>query len=317
MRGEATAVADPELYVVTGAFGYTGRYITRSLVEGGIRVKTLTGHPGRENPFGEAVSVAPFCFDDPEELIKSVQGASTFINTYWVRFAYGQVTYDRAVANTRTMIKAAAKAGVRRWVQVSTANPSPDSKLPYFKGKALLEQEVASCRMSYAIVRPTVIFGRGDILINNIAWALRRFPLFPIPGSGAYKIQPVYVEDLAEITVRAALDTEDLVIDAVGPETFTFDELVRLIRKRIGSKARIIHLDPGLAMRFYGLAGRVVQDVVLTRDEIDGLMAGLLVSAQPPRGRTHFSGWLAENAATVGTVYASELVRHYRQPPSP
>jgi len=307
-------VGSAELYVVTGALGYTGRYITRLLLDRGKRVKTLTGHPDRENPFGEAVHVAPFNFANPGELTRSLRGASTLINTYWVRFSYGQVTYDQAVANTRILIKAAAEAGVRRFVHVSITNASDRLPLPYFRGKGLLENDVVNSGMSYAIIRPTVIFGFEDILINNIAWALRRFPVFPVPGAGDYKVQPIFVEDMAWLTVRAAGENTNLIMDAVGPETYTFSELVRLIRDKIGSKARIIHLNPHLALTLCGLVGRTVKDVVLTRDEVDGLMAGLLVSAVAPTGKTCLSDWLDRNAATVGAGYASELSRHYTKP---
>lgn len=302
----------PELYVVTGALGYTGKYITRLLLSKGKRVKTLTGHPNRHNPFGDSVHVVPFNFDNPGELTKSLQGATTLINTYWVRFAYGQVTYDRAVANTRILIKAAVDAGVRRFVHVSITNASESSPLPYFKGKGLLEKAVINSGMSYAIIRPAVIFGNEDILINNIAWLLRRFPVFAVPGPGDYKLQPVFVEDMADLVVSAAEEEKNIIMDAVGPETFTFNELVQLIRDKVGSKAGIIHLRPGLALILSRLVGSVVKDVVLTRDEVDGLMAGLLISAGPPTGKTRLSDWLGQNAATVGAGYASELNRHYR-----
>lgn len=304
----------PELYAVTGALGYTGRYITRLLLAGGKRVKSITGHPNRPNPFGHRVSAAPFNFDKPDELTKSLQGATTFINTYWVRFPYGQVTYDTAVANTRILIKAATDAGVRRFVHVSITNASESSPFPYFKGKGLLEKAVINSGMSYAIIRPTVIFGKEDILINNIAWLLRRFPVFAVPGSGDYKLQPVFVEDMAHLTVGAAEKEENVIMDAVGPEVFTFDELVQLIRAKVGSKAGIIHLQPGLALFLARLVGSFVQDVVLTRAEVDGLMAGLLISVDPPTGKTPLRDWLDQHAATVGTAYASELRRHYRKP---
>jgi NADH dehydrogenase len=192
-----------ELHVVTGAFGYTGKYITRRLLAKGVRVKTLTGHPDRENSFGDQVTVAPFNFDDPVALAESLRGATTLYNTYWVRFEHGDATFAKAVENTKTLIAAAGEAGVSRIVHVSITNPSPDSALPYFKGKALLEEAIIQSGLSYAIIRPTVIFGLEDILVNNIAWILRRFPVFAVPGGGGYRLQPIYVEDMADIAVSA------------------------------------------------------------------------------------------------------------------
>jgi NADH dehydrogenase len=213
-----------ELNVVTGAFGYTGGYITRRLLSMGKRVRTLTGHPDRHNPFGEQVSVAPFDFENPAALIESLRGATTLYNTYWVRFSHGQATFDRAVENTKTLIRAAEEAGVRRLVHISVTNASEESPLPYFRGKGLVEKAFIDSGSSYAIIRPTLVFGAEDILINNIAWLLRRFPVFAVPGSGDYRVQPVSAEDVAEIAVSAAHHDENTVVDAVGPDTYTFDD---------------------------------------------------------------------------------------------
>ena len=305
-------MGNSELHVVTGAFGYTGRYITRRLLSMGKRVKTLTGHPGRQNPFGNQVSVAPFNFDNPTELMESLRGATTLYNTYWVRFPRRQVSFRKAVENTETLIHAAEEAGVRRIVHLSITNASEESTLPYFRGKGLVESAIMRSSLSYAIIRPTVIFGPEDILINNIAWFLRRFPVFAVPGTGNYRLQPVFVEDVAEIAVSAAIEDKNVVIDAVGPETYRFDELVRLIAEKVHSRAKIIHLRPGLALFLSRLVGYAVNDVILTRDEVAGLMANLLVSDGPPTGETRLGDWLDENAGSVGTKYASELNRHYR-----
>ena len=278
----------------------------------GKTVKTLTGHPNRPNPFGERVSVAPLNFGNSEELVRSLQGAEVLYNTYWIRFPRGQVTFDKAVENTKTLIKAAEDAGVRRIVHVSITNASADSPLPYFKGKGIVEQAIRSSRLSYAIVRPTVIFGMEDILINNIAWFLKRVPVFAIFGSGAYRIQPIFVEDVAEIAVRAAHQSDNVTLDATGPETITFEGLVRLIANKIGSRARLIHVRPGLALFLSRLMGYAVRDVVLTRDEMEGLMANLLIAEGPPMGQTQLSDWLEQNADDIGVSYTSEMSRHYR-----
>ena len=303
---------DYDLHAVTGAFGYTGCYITRRLLAEGQRVITLTGHPGRPNPFGEQVKAYPFNFGNPDALAASLEGVDVLYNTYWVRFSHGDTTFEKAVRNTKTLIDAAKAAGVRRFVHVSITNPSPDSTLPYFRGKAVLEQYLHSSGLSYAILRPTVVFGKEDILLNNIAYLLRRFPFFVIPGSGNYQLQPISVEDLAELAVRAGSGDENVIVDAVGPETFTFAELVRIIHAQVGSHARVVSLPPGLALSLSRLVGMVVNDVVLTRDEVNGLMDNLLVTNSPPAGKTRFSEWARENVQFLGTKYASELERHYR-----
>ena len=301
-----------DLDIVTGAFGYTGRYITSRLLSTGRMVKTLTGHPERPNPFGDRISAAPFSFDAPARLVKTLQGATTLYNTYWVRFPHGNVTFEQAIENTRTLVTAAKEAGVRRIVHISITNASAGSPLPYFRGKGVVERVIIDSGVSYAIIRPTVVFGPADILINNISWALRRFPLFAVFGDGAYRIQPVFVDDLAELAIGAGQRHEDQLMDAVGPETFSFEEFVRCIGEAVGSRARIVHMKPGLALLLTRLAGYLVRDVVLTRDEVEGLMAGLLVSDGQPTCQTRLSDWLKSNRGILGARYASELGRHYR-----
>ena len=301
-----------ELNVVTGAFSFTGKYITRRLLTKGKRVLTLTGHPRRDNPFGDRVSVAPFNFDNPEALAASLRGATVLYNSYWVRFPRGRTTYELAVTNTKTLIQAAKQAGVRRVVHVSIANPSKDSPFPYYRGKAMVEEAVVDSGISYAILRPTVIFGREGILINNIAWLLRRLPVFAIPGSGNYRLQPVYVEDVADTAVRAADSDANVIVDAAGPEVYSFNDLVSLLKVAVGSRARVVHLPPSLAFALARLVGFALADVVLTRDELDGLMANILVSGEPATGSTRLSDWVVQHADQLGIQYASELAMHYR-----
>ena len=301
-----------DLDVVTGAFGYTGRYITERLLSSGRHVRTLTGHPNRPNPFGDRVSVARYEFEDRGRLAEHLAGASTLYNTYWVRFPRGAVTFDRAVRNTETLIGAAVDAGVRRLVHVSITNPSDDSPFAYFRGKAAIEATIRRSGLSYAIVRPTVIFGKEDILINNIAYLLRRLPVFGIPGSGTYRLRPVSVEDVADICVEAGRRLDDEVIDAVGPETFTFEELVRLIGEAVGAKVRVVHVPTAAVLAAARVVGSIVNDVVVTKDELNGLMADLVVTDGPATGARGLNEWLVLNAGVVGKRYASEVSRHYR-----
>ena len=301
-----------ELDIVTGATGYSGKYITRRLLAAGRRVRTLTNHPERHNPFGDQIEVLPYNFEDPEALRKSLEGAATVYNTYWVRFPHGRQTFAHAIANTKALFRAGEQSGVRKFVHVSIANPSEDSPLAYYRGKAELEAALAGSRLSWAIIRPTVIFGLEDILINNIAWLVRHFPLFAVPGSGEYQLQPVFVEDLAEIAMEAASKAGNVAIDAVGPETYSFNDLVRLIARKLGRIARLVHVPPGLGYYLTRLLGLAVHDVILTREEIAGLMSNLLISRQPPPGKTRLSEWLDQNANRVGSRYASELARHFR-----
>ena len=296
---------------VTGAFSYSGKYITSRLLARGEEVITLTNHPNRPDPFAGKVKAFPLNFQNAEELISNLRGVDVLINTYWIRFDKENNTQPKAVDNTKILVSAAAKAGVKRIVHISITNPSADSHLPYFWGKAANEKAVRDSGMSYAILRPTVLFGKEDVLINNIAWLLRRLPVFGLPGDGSYKLSPIYVDDLAELAVEAVYKNENYVWDAVGPDEFTFKEMVQLIGKTINASKLLIPLPPVLALWAAQLISIFVKDVMLTPEEVDGLMANLLISKEPPRCKTSLLNWLEENKATVGKQYASELARHF------
>lgn len=299
----------PELHAVTGAYGYSGRYIATRLLAAGCRVRTLTNSLQRANPFGGVVEAEPFHFDDPEALTASLRGVAVLYNTYWVRFNSAHFSHAEAVRNTLTLFAAARRAGVRRVVHISITNPSLDSPLEYFAGKARLEQALLASGLSHAILRPAVLFGGEDILINNIAWALRHLPVFGVFGDGQYGLQPIYVDDLAALAVTQGRETANTVIDAIGPETFTYRELVRTIGQIIGCPRPIISVPPQLAYLLVTLMGVLVHDVVVTRDEIDGLMQGLLCTTSPPAGATRLTDWATAHADTLGKHYANEMAR--------
>jgi uncharacterized protein YbjT (DUF2867 family) len=295
--------------VVTGAFSFTGRYIAARLLGLGREVRTLTRKPQQESPFGELVEAVPLDFTDQAALVRSLEGAETLYNTYWIRFPRGEVTFERAVANSRALLRAAGEVGVRRVVQLSVTNALPDSRFPYFRGKAAVEADLQTSRLSHAIVRPTLVFGRGEVLTNNIAWLLRRLPLFVVPGSGRYTVQPVAAEDVADICIEAGRATGNVVLDAAGPDVLTFQDLVGLIRRAVGSRALILHGSPRLALALSRPIGRASGGTLVTRDELEGLMAGLLVSTEPPRGARRFEDWLTGSAEQLGRGLASDLRR--------
>ena len=303
-----------ETVVITGAFSYTGKYTTRLLLERGYNVRTLTNHPptqGRTDPFDGRVEVFPYNFDRTEELRRSLAGATTLINTYWVRFPRGETTFETAVRNSRALVAAAKYAGVRRAVHVSIANPSLDCPLGYYHGKAQVESAVIDSGLAYSILRPTVIFGMEDILINNIAWFVRHFPVFATPGDGRYELRPIYVEDMARLLANAVAQQGNDVLDAVGPESYSFDGLVRMIAERLGRRIRLVHVPTGVAYVSTLVTGWLLGDVVLAWEEYKGLMSNLLQSRLPAAGETRLSAWLEDNRDRVGRNYASEVARHF------
>lgn len=298
--------------VVTGAYSYTGRFIARRLMALERPIKSLTNHPKRAGADDIAAEVAPLQFTDRPALVESLRGADVLYNTYWVRFNHGRTRFGDAVANTRVLLGAARDAGVRKVVQISVSNPAEDSPLDYYAGKARTERAVRESGLAWAIVRPTLIFGHGDILINNIAWLLRRLPVFGIPGRGDYRLQPVAGEDVAEIATWAAAQVDNVTVDAAGPDIIYYSEMVESIAIAVGKHPRFLYVSPKNAVRAARLIGRVMSDVTLNEPELQGLMQELLVSKDRPRGTRRLDNWLLSSTETLGVNYASELDRHWR-----
>lgn len=304
-----------ELDAVTGAFSFTGGFIARRLLADGRRVRTLTNHPRRTGTTGTEemdVEVAPLQFMDRDALIESLRGIEVLYNTYWIRFPHSGTGFGDAIANTRRLMGAAAAAGVRKVVHISVSNPGFDDPLDYYAGKARAETVVRQSGMQWAVVRPTLIFGPGDILINNIAWLLRHVPVFFIPGHGTYRLQPVAGEDVADIAIWAAGQAESVTVDAAGPDIITYADLVDSIAIAIQHKRRIFFTSPTFTLLATRILGRYVKDVILTPQELTGLMDEHLVSTEPPRGPRRIEDWLLRAADTLGMSYASELDRHFR-----
>jgi uncharacterized protein YbjT (DUF2867 family) len=301
----------PDFDVVTGAFSYSGAAIAREVQASGRRVRTLTGHPGRA-PAGTPIEVRPLDFADPASLTESLRGARTLYNTYWVRFARGEADHPAAVTRSRALFLAAAEAGVRRIVHVSITNPDADSPYPYFRGKAAVEQALRDLGVSHAVLRPAVLFGGSGVLINNIAWLLRHLPVFAIGGTGAYRLRPIHIDDLARLAVRAGESEATEVIDAVGPERPTFDELVHTIRNLTGSRSLVIHVPGPLIPAAAKALGLALRDTLLTDDEYRGMADGLADTEGPATGETGLTQWMADHKDSLGRTYANELTRHFR-----
>lgn len=298
--------------VVTGAFSFSGRYVAEQLLELGREVRTLTRRPGSESPFGSRVEVFPLDFADRGGLVSALSGTDTLYNTYWIRFPSREVGWNNVVANTSALLEAASDAGVRRVVQWSVANASPDSPFAYFRAKAVAEELLRSSGLSHAIVRPTLVFGNGEVLLNNVAWLLRRLPVFLLPGGDGYRLQPVAAEDIAQAAVDVGLADEPATLELGGPETLTFGEVVRRVRAAIGSRATVLRSPPALALGFARALERLAGETLVTREELAGLRASLLVARGDPSGGRSLDDWLEAAASRLGRRLASDRNRPWR-----
>lgn len=302
-----------KVYLVTGAFGYLGKHIAEKLIEredgSAAEVRTVTGSVNRENPFGERVADFGYDFERPDNMGGAFEGVDTFFNTYWIRFEHGGASFEKALKGTEALAGQAKKAGVRRIVHVSVMNCSEDSELAYFRGKAEAEKIVRGAGISYAILRPSLLFGGADILINNIAWTLRRMPVFPIFGDGRYRLSPMHVADLAEQAVEFGRGDACAAVDMPGPETVEYRQMVEWIAGALGRRRFLVGVPPILGYIGTRVMGLALRDVFVTREEIAALRGGLLCSDAEGRGEILLSEWIEQNIGRLGRRYSSELAR--------
>lgn len=304
---------DSEINIVTGAFGFSGKYIARRLLGAGKKIRTLTNSKNCPIELVDKIEIYPLNFDNTNKLVESFKGCSVLYNTYWIRFNYKNFNHSIAVENTLKLFNAAKKAGVKRIIHTSITNPSEKSSLSYFSGKAKLENALIESGVSYSILRPAVLFGKEDVLINNIAWMLRIFPVFGVFSDGAYKLQPIYVDDFALIAVEQGEKSENNTINTIGVETFTYKELVTNIGEIIGKKRPILSIPDNIGYLLGQIIGKFVNDVVITREEIQGLKSNLLYVDTEPVGKTKLTEWAKENSSTIGIQYVNELKRRKKQ----
>ena len=298
-----------ETHIVTGAFEYSGGFIARRLLAAGRAVRTLTSVAPR-GELADRVLAFPMAFDDPVRLTEAMRGAQVLYNTFWVRFNKpGLMTQEQAVANTLLLFDCAKQAGVQRVVHVSITNPSDDSPYDYFRHKARMEKALVKSGLSHAILRPAVLFGGRDILVNNIAWVVRHMPFVGLFGRGTYRLQPIYVDDLAKLACEQGALRDNRVIDAIGPETFTYRGLFEQLGEILGIRRPIVPLPKAVAFATVWAFGKRMHDVILTWQEVGALMDGLLSTDSPPAGTTKLTDWARQHASTLGQTYASELAR--------
>jgi NADH dehydrogenase len=298
--------------LITGASGFIGGAVTRRLIDR-AEVRGLTSHPLKDR-FAGRVRAFAYAFDRDDAMADAFRGVDVFVNSYYIRFNYGGLSFDDAVQRSRTLIAHAQKAGVRRIVHVSVSNASESSELPYYRNKARIELLVRACGIEYAILRPALVVGDGDILVNNIAYFLRRLPVFTLFGDGAYRVQPMTVDAFADVAVEA-IDGghQDAIVPVAGPKDWRFVDMVRAIRQTVRSRALIVRAPAWTALAGLKVAGAILGDVVLTSDEIEGLTSGYLCANEPLRRGPDFAEWLADPAvgSSLGRRYESELRRHF------
>ena len=305
--------------LITGAFSFSGRFIAEELLKTGEKVETLTGHPRPEFPYFNKITIKQFNFDNFDAMVENFRGVNTFYNSYWIRFPHGNTTWRDAIVNSKKLFRACKIAGVKKIVHISVTNPNLDSPYSYFKGKAVVEELLKRSGVPYTILRIAWMYEEGDILVNNIAWILKRLPIFGVFGGGSYKLQPVSLRTLGKVAVENRYLGDktiniNKIIDVIGPETYTYYEFVSLINKSIKAKTLILP-SPWFAVYIPIFVSKilniVLRDRLLTIDEIYSLKDNLLLTDSQPIGEKSFKKWVIRNKERLGLKWANEIKRHY------
>ncbi len=291
--------------VVTGAFGYSGAAIAAELLRRGRAVRALTNHPDPQQGEGTQIQTWPLEFTDGN-LRSCLRGVDTLYNTYWARFPATGTPFTEAVANSRALFSVAAQVGVRRIVHVSITHPDLESPYPYFRGKAMVEQDLVASGVPYAIARPAFLFGARPVLINNMAWACRHLPLVPVGDGGRYIVRGIHVNDLAALCADLADGPAGTVLDAVGPDRITFRELLEQVRDVVSPRTAIVSVPGRMLTAAADMLALVLRDQILTRDEYQAMAAGLADSQGTTTGSTRFTDWIHQAGPGLGHQYIND-----------
>ena len=291
--------------MVTGAFSFTGRYVAKRLLADGEEVRTMTRFPQSASPFSQEVRAVPYDYDSLDSLTEALAGCNRLINTYWRRQPEGALGYDRVVQQSKNLFAAAKAAGVERIVHISINDPH-GKDFPYFRAKCRTERALRECGVSAIVVRPQLVFGDGELLINNLAWTLRKSRWAPVPGDGRYLMQPIHADDYADLIVAVARTEQRGVVDGVGPDVLTYDDMVRLVGEAIGRSPRIIHVHPRIFARAARVVSRFFTEPTVLKYEVYGCLVENGVVPRQPQGSRRLVDWLRERKDSLGRRYADQ-----------
>jgi uncharacterized protein YbjT (DUF2867 family) len=229
---------------VFGGAGFLGRRLVRRLTETGAVVRVAVRHPDRARIILSAsgldrVTVLRADVRDPASVAAAIAGADAVVNAVSAYVENGGATFE-AVHERGAMIVAreGAAAAIARLVLISGIGSDPESRSPYIRARGRGEEIVRQLSPGATIVRPAVMFGPGDALFSTLADLARRFPILPLIGGGRTRLQPAYVQDVAEAIARIVADpaTAGRTYELAGPIVYTLRELaemtLRLVEKR-------------------------------------------------------------------------------------
>ena len=233
--------------LVTGATGFLGRRVVQKLLEHNYQVRCLVRTPGRERIFPEGtVDVYYGDIDSPEALLSACRGVEQVIHLVAVIRETGAATFDAVnrVGVENVVAAASAAGGVQQLIHVSAVGAVNNPEYPYLLSKWQGEQAVVASGLPHTIIRPSIIFGEGDEFLSSLAALVRIFPLVPIISSGRNRLQPIWVDDVAQC-IALSLSRHDLqghILELGGPEQVSYNEIVGILSRTMGRKRLRLHV---------------------------------------------------------------------------
>jgi len=274
--------------LVLGGSGFVGSSLCEKLVErsGGAdgRIVVPTRRPARARHIQllPTVEVAPWNPDDDAQLDALVRGRDAVVNL--IAILHGSEAELRRVhvELPARLARACAKGGVKRVIHVSALGAAPDAPSRYLRSKAAGEAALMNAPLDLVVLRPSVMFGERDHLMNRFAALQRVFPVIPLAGALA-RLQPVWVEDVAAAIIRSLeLRRGGEIIECVGPAVYTLRELVELAGRWSGRPRRVVPLPDALGRLQALLLELLPGEPLMSRDNLDSLKVPAVASGHMP-----------------------------------
>jgi uncharacterized protein YbjT (DUF2867 family) len=268
---------DDRIVAIAGGSGFIGRTIARRLAAlPQLRVRVLSRDPGRARAklAGLEADFVRGEVTEPGTLPAALAGASAVVSAvqfdgYPIENPRRGLTFERIdLGGTLALLAAAKAAGVTRFIYISGAAADENSRHPGFRAKGKAERAIRESGLEYTILRPSLVYGPDDTVVNGFAKAIRLAPVFPVPGSGRQTLQPVLVDDLAACVALAISGRgQNGTYEIGGPDLMTFDDLIRLIMDLTGHRRPIVHV-PESVMRAMGAIAEMLPTPPLSRDAV-------------------------------------------------
>ncbi len=276
------------MILVAGGSGFIGRAIVRRLVASGAEVAVVTAHPERSAARIAALGATAVIGDvrDPASLGRAVAGMEAVVQaltfpTFPVEKKSRGFTFEEFDhLGTERLVRAAAAAGVGRFAYASGAGAAPDAPKTWYRAKWAGEEAIRATGIAAAIVRPSWVYGPGDRALNRFVTFYRRLPFVPVVGDGRQRLQPVFVDDVADVFERALRPGAPTgTVEIGGPEVMSMDGVLTAMMDVIGARKPLVHV-PAALPKLAGSVARFLPTAPLSPDAVDFLTGDALADTR-------------------------------------